>query len=71
MAQRARQIIRLDIEQITHGPSHHIFGYIGHAGTIPWNGRGRYVLALRFGFQDHMPGPGEAADVCLIDTPGK
>ena len=25
------------IEQLTFGPRHHFFGYIGHASTIPWN----------------------------------
>lgn len=56
------------IEQITFGPSHHFFGYIGHAGTIPWNQSGRYILALRTRFQDHMPEAGEPADIVLIDT---
>ena len=58
----------LDIKQLTHGPNNHFFGYIGHAGTIPWSHDGRYILALRTTFQDHMPGPGEPADICLIDT---
>ena len=60
--------MKLSIAQITSGPDHHIFGYIGHAGTIPWNGTNRYILSLRTSFQDHMPGPGESADICLIDT---
>jgi hypothetical protein len=60
--------MELTVEQITYGPDNHFFGYIGHASTIPWNGRGRYILCLRTTHQDHMPGPGEAADVCLIDT---
>jgi hypothetical protein len=59
---------KLDIQQITHGPSNHFFGYIGHASTIPWSHDGRYIVAMRTNFQDHMPGPGEAADVILIDT---
>lgn len=57
-----------EIEQITFGPSNHFFGYIGHAGTMPWNGTGRYILAMRTTFQDHMPEAGEAADIVLIDT---
>jgi hypothetical protein len=60
--------IRLESEQLTTGPKHHFFGYIGHAGTIPWNRSGRYIVALQTDFQDHMPRPDEAADVILIDT---
>lgn len=60
--------MELSVTQLTYGPEHHFFGYIGHARTIPWNGTGRYILCLRTTFQDHMPGPGETADVCLIDT---
>ena len=59
----------LDITQITHGPDeNHFFGYIGHAQTIPWSPDGRYIVALRTTFQDHMPEAGEAADIILIDT---
>src|SRR4051812_14597997 len=60
--------LRLEVEQVTRGPSHHFFGYIGHAGTCPWNRSGRYIVALQAGFQDHMPRPDEAAQVILIDT---
>jgi len=56
------------VEQITFGPKHHFFGYIGHAGTIPWNKSGRFIVALQSDFQDHMPKPDEAADIILIDT---
>ncbi|MEZ5354267.1 MAG: hypothetical protein R2762_16640 [Bryobacteraceae bacterium] len=58
----------VDIEQVTHGPEHHFFGYIGHAKTIPWNQSGRYMLTLRTRFQDHMPAANDAADVAVIDT---
>jgi hypothetical protein len=58
----------LEIAQLTRGPMHHFFGYIGHVRTTPWSGDGRYVLALRTTFQDRMPRPGEAADVVLADT---
>jgi hypothetical protein len=58
----------LDVQQITFGPKHHFFGYIGHVRTIPWNASGRYILALQTDFQDHMPAPHEAADIILIDT---
>ncbi|MHC4147524.1 MAG: hypothetical protein ACYSUD_22510 [Planctomycetota bacterium] len=60
--------LSLKVEQITFGPKHHFFGYIGQSKTIPWNAGGRYILALRVGYHDHMPGPGDAADVVLIDT---
>lgn len=56
------------IRQITSGPKHHFFGYIGHVRTIPWNASGRYIVALETSFQDHLPRPDEAADIVLIDT---
>jgi hypothetical protein len=56
------------VTQLTRGPQHHFFGYIGQARTIPWSVDGRYVLALRTSFQDRMPEPGDAADVTVIDT---
>ena len=59
-----------DIRQITFGPRHHFFGYIGHVRTIPWNRSGRYIVALRTSFQDRMPKPGEAAEIVLLDTAG-
>jgi len=58
----------LQIEQITFGPKHHFFGYIGQSKTIPWNAGGRYILALRTDYHDHMPESGDAADIVLIDT---
>jgi hypothetical protein len=58
----------LPAEQITHGPRHHFFGYIGHVQNIPWNGTERYLLALRTTFMDHLPGGNEPADVVLIDA---
>lgn len=57
-----------EIRQITFGPQHTFFGYIGHVRTIPWNRSGRYVLALRSDFQDRMPQPGEAAEIVLLDA---
>lgn len=54
--------------QITQGPQHHFFGYIGHVGNTPWNGNGHYLVALRTNFQDHMPAPDEAADIILLDA---
>jgi hypothetical protein len=58
----------LTLEQITHGPEHHMFGYIGHVQNIPWNGSERYLLALRTPFVDHLPAGDEPADVVLIDA---
>src|SRR5436190_11721830 len=56
------------VRQVTHGPLHHFFGYIGHVRTIPWNASGRYIVALQTRAQDRMPMPGEPADIVLIDT---
>ncbi|MEO8028801.1 MAG: hypothetical protein ABI823_20135, partial [Bryobacteraceae bacterium] len=58
----------VDIEQLTFGPKHHYFGYIGHVGNTPWNGNNRYLCLLRTTFQDRMPGPADVADVVLVDT---
>jgi hypothetical protein len=63
--------LKLEVEQITHGPQHHFFGYIGQCQTIPWNQSGRYILSLRTDFHDHMPQPHEAADIVLIDAQDK
>jgi hypothetical protein len=60
--------LQLDVQQITHGPQHHFFGYIGQSLTTPWNESERYVLALRSAFHDRMPLPHEAADIVLVDT---
>ncbi len=57
-----------EIRQITFGPKHTFFGYIGHVRTIPWNRSGRYALALRSEFQDRMPGPDDAAEIVLLDA---
>jgi len=54
--------------QITFGPRHHFFGYIGHVGTIPWNASGRYILALETAFQDRMPLARDAATIVLLDA---
>ena len=59
---------KLAHQQITHGPQHHFFGYIGQSLTTPWSGDGRYILSLRTSFHDRMPEPGEPADIVLIDT---
>lgn len=62
------QRFEIDVRQVTRGPSHHFFGYIGHAGNVPWNTTGRYIAALRTSFQDRMPRASDVADVVLLDT---
>ena len=63
-----KETIGFDIEQITFGPQHHLFGYIGQCMTIPWSADGRYILSLEVGFHDRMPEPADAARVVLVDT---
>src|ERR1044072_6914081 len=58
----------LEIKQLTRGPQHHFFGYIGHVRTIPWNQSGRYIVALETEFQERMPKGDEAANIILIGT---
>lgn len=58
----------LNLRQITEGPKHHIFGYIGQCQTIPWNASGRYILGLELDFIDRLPEPQDAATVFIIDT---
>lgn len=59
---------QIEFRQITQGPRHHFFGYIGHVQTVPWNQSGRYLVALRVSFQDHLPRPDEPAEIVLLDT---
>ena len=47
--------IAFEVTQITTGPKHHLFGYIGHALTIPWNESGRYIVSMRTDFFKRMP----------------
>ena len=58
----------LKIEQVTFGPEHHFFGYIGQCRTIPWNASGRYILGMEITSIDRMPKPEEAAVIFLVDT---
>jgi len=58
--------ITVSIQQITHGPKHHLFGYIGQSLTIPWNITGTCLLTLRSIFHDHLPDGHEPADVALV-----
>ena len=59
---------RLEVKQLTTGPDHHFFGYIGHVQNIPWNRSGRYILALRTSVRDHLPRGDEPAQIVLLDT---
>ncbi len=58
----------LEVRQLTKGPLHHFFGYIGHVQNIPWNQSGRYILALQTPVRDHLPEGSEPADIVLLDT---
>ena len=60
--------ITFEVEQLTIGPKHHLFGYVGHSLTIPWNQGDRYILSLRTDFFKRMPEAGKSADVVMIDT---
>ena len=54
--------------QLTTGPLHHFFGYIGHVQNVPWNKSGRYIVALRTPVRDHLPDGSEPAEIVLLDT---
>jgi len=60
--------VSLEIQQITSGPKHHLFGYIGQSLTIPWNKSGRYIVSLRTDFYKRMPVKGETAEIIILDT---
>jgi len=60
--------LELEVQQLTRGPKHHFFGYIGHVQNIPWNQSGHYLVALRTGFQDHLPRADEPAEIVLLDA---
>ncbi|MBL8210993.1 MAG: hypothetical protein JNK87_09795 [Bryobacterales bacterium] len=66
--QLAAQDWSLQVEQITFGPKHHVFGYIGHVRNMAFNGDGRYIVSLRMDFQNRMPKADDAAEIVLIDT---
>jgi hypothetical protein len=64
----ARAELLLESRQITTGPKHHFFGYIGHVQNIPWNRSGRFLVALQTGFQDRMPRADDVAEIVLLDA---
>ena len=45
---------QLSKTQVTIGPKHHLFGYIGQSLTIPWNASDRYIVALQTDFHDRL-----------------
>lgn len=58
--------IKVRVEQLTQGPNHHFFGYIGQSLTIPWSKNGDRILCLSAPFHDHLAGKGEPANVNII-----
>jgi hypothetical protein len=54
-----------EVRRLTHGPKHHFFGYYG---ITPWNKSQTHLLSLESDFQDHMPGPNDAAAIGLVDA---
>jgi hypothetical protein len=60
---------RLVVKQLSTGPEHHFFGYIGHVQNIPWNQSGRYVLTLRASVRDHLPRVDEPAESKMPRSP--
>jgi hypothetical protein len=57
-----------EVRQLTSGPAHHFYGYIGHVRNSPYSADGKYLVALRTTFQDRMPRPDDAADIVLLDA---
>src|SRR5215212_4947551 len=64
----SRPQLTYEVRQLTFGPSHHFYGYIGHVGNSPYSADGKHLVALRTTFQDRMPGPQDAADIVLLDA---
>src|SRR5690349_11794484 len=63
-----RAELSLEMQQLTSGPKHHFFGYIGHVQNVPWNQSGHYLVALQTEFQDRLPRANDAAEIVLLDT---
>lgn len=60
--------IAYTVQDITHGPASHFYGYIGHVGNTPYAGDDRLLVALRAELQDRLPGTDDPADIVLIDS---
>ena len=54
----------LDVEAVTKEPGHWWFGYYD---KFPWDATGRYMLAMRNGFMDRAPRPGDKVEIGTID----
>jgi hypothetical protein len=67
VAPSAKQLA-YEVRQLTFGPAHHFYGYIGHVRNSPYSSDGKYLVALRTTFQDRMPRPDDAADIVLLDA---
>ena len=37
---------RYEVRQLTSGPAHHFYGYIGHVGNSPYSADGMHLVAL-------------------------
>lgn len=46
----AQPSLSYEIRRLTHGPSHHFYGYIGHVGNSPYSHDGKWLIALRTTF---------------------
>lgn len=64
----SRAQLTYEVRQLTFGPAHHFYGYIGHVANSPYSGDGQHLVALRTTFQDRMPRPEDAADIVLLDA---
>jgi hypothetical protein len=60
--------VAYEIRQLTHGPAHHFYGYIGHAGNSPYSADGQHLIALQTTFQERMPRADDIADIVLLDA---
>ena len=52
------------IQQITHPPGYHFFGYYDKRQFDP---TGRYVLGMRVDFENRHPGPEDVAEIGMVD----
>ena len=68
VASSSQSKLGYEVRQLTFGPAHHFYGYIGHVRNSPYSGDGRYLVALKTTFQDRMPGPTDPADIVLLDA---
>ena len=71
LAGSSQSQLSYEVRQLTSGPAHHFYGYIGHVGNSPYSADGKYLVALRSTFQDRMPGAQDAADIVLLDAQNK